>query len=129
MSIILSFASNLSIQQQRIPPTEKCRLCSALSADLGGTIFASVSLPVLGWTAFITSDAVNGWYKTLTKPSWTPPNWLFGPAYPGYHPISTQGRRSTPLWVSSDRRTCISEELCVCNSCALNAHCFIVIVV
>ena len=29
----------------------------------------------------ITSAQINGWYKTLNKPSWTPPNWLFGPMW------------------------------------------------
>ncbi|KAI8799319.1 TspO/MBR family-domain-containing protein [Cladochytrium replicatum] len=60
-------------------------MSSVLSSPRGswGTMFAFVSLPVLGGfaSAFITRDAVKGWYKTLSKPSWTPPNWLFGPAW------------------------------------------------
>lgn len=28
-----------------------------------------------------TFPAVKDWYPTLVKPSWTPPNWLFGPAW------------------------------------------------
>merc|ERR1719181_390826 len=29
----------------------------------------------------VTKDAVQGWYKTLRKPAWTPPNWLFPVAW------------------------------------------------
>ena len=29
--------------------------------------------------AIFTRKSVKTWYKTLKKPSWTPPNWLFGP--------------------------------------------------
>jgi tryptophan-rich sensory protein len=31
-----------------------------------------------GW---ITAQSVTEWYPTLAKPSWTPPNWLFAPAW------------------------------------------------
>ncbi|WP_422931076.1 TspO/MBR family protein [Singulisphaera sp. PoT] len=29
----------------------------------------------------ITSTSVTSWYQTLAKPSWTPPDWLFGPVW------------------------------------------------
>lgn len=28
-----------------------------------------------------TASSVSTWYPTLQKPSWTPPNWLFGPVW------------------------------------------------
>ncbi|WP_428663118.1 TspO/MBR family protein [Reyranella sp.] len=31
-----------------------------------------------GW---VTAGSVKDWYPTLTKPSFTPPNWLFGPVW------------------------------------------------
>jgi tryptophan-rich sensory protein len=31
--------------------------------------------------AAMTSTSVNTWYQTLDKPSWTPPDWLFGPVW------------------------------------------------
>ncbi len=55
-------------------------------ADLLRTIIAlivSVGVPqlvgVIG--AWVTLPAVQSWYPTLTKPWFTPPNWLFGPAW------------------------------------------------
>ena len=30
------------------------------------------------WSSF---DGVSSWYPTLVRPSWTPPNWLFGPVW------------------------------------------------
>jgi translocator protein len=38
---------------------------------LGGGILAG----------FATMQSVVEWYPTLNKPSWTPPNWLFGPMW------------------------------------------------
>lgn len=31
--------------------------------------------------ALATATSVRDWYPTLRKPSWTPPSWLFGPAW------------------------------------------------
>jgi len=29
----------------------------------------------------ITAQSVEGWYRTLEKPTWTPPDWLFAPVW------------------------------------------------
>lgn len=52
---------------------------------------------------------ITGWYQRLKKPSWTPPTWLFGPAwgvmytlmgYSGWRVIhqAGAGRRAAQLW-------------------------------
>ncbi|MGB9824977.1 MAG: TspO/MBR family protein [Candidatus Hydrothermia bacterium] len=43
----------------------------------------SIALPlIIGFIGGIaTSSSVSTWYKGLVKPSFTPPNWLFGPAW------------------------------------------------
>ena len=42
-----------------------------------------VGLPVAGGVlgSIVTIPAVKKWYPTIKKPSWTPPNWLFGPVW------------------------------------------------
>ena len=40
-----------------------------------------ICLAVGGIGGFVTIGAVNSWYLTLNKPSWNPPNYLFGPVW------------------------------------------------
>jgi tryptophan-rich sensory protein len=34
-----------------------------------------------GLSGAVTVNAIQTWYVTLNKPSWNPPNWLFGPVW------------------------------------------------
>lgn len=46
-------------------------------------LIISLALPQLvgGLGAFFTITSIESWYSTLVKPSWNPPNWLFGPTW------------------------------------------------
>ena len=51
------------------------------------SLFVKILIAVLtctilgGLSGFITVNAIQTWYITLNKPSWNPPNWLFGPVW------------------------------------------------
>lgn len=40
-----------------------------------------IPLAVGGISGFFTASSVGSWYQTLSKPSWNPPDWLFGPVW------------------------------------------------
>ncbi len=40
-----------------------------------------IPLAVGGLSGYLTVPAINGWYVTLNKPSFNPPNYLFGPVW------------------------------------------------
>ncbi|MFN0081823.1 MAG: TspO/MBR family protein [Ferruginibacter sp.] len=41
----------------------------------------AVPLAVGGISGFFTASSVNTWFKTLIKPSFNPPSWLFAPVW------------------------------------------------
>lgn len=55
------------------------RSTSALLARALGAILVCEAVGLMaGWA---TQTSVNSWYPTLTKPVFTPPNWLFAPVW------------------------------------------------
>lgn len=44
-------------------------------------LFVAVAQAVGLVGAYLTADSIGTWYATLDKPSFAPPNWLFGPAW------------------------------------------------
>lgn len=33
------------------------------------------------WGSTATIESITGWYATINRPFWTPPNWVFGPVW------------------------------------------------
>lgn len=46
-------------------------------------LLLSILIPLLvgGISGFFTSQSVSGWYTTIQKPWFNPPNWIFGPVW------------------------------------------------
>jgi tryptophan-rich sensory protein len=44
-------------------------------------IFMAVSFGAAFIGSLFTSVSVDGWYRMLPKPAWTPPSWIFGPVW------------------------------------------------
>jgi len=47
----------------------------------GLIVFLALCLAAGGLGAIATTPEINGWYRTLTKPAWNPPNAIFGPVW------------------------------------------------
>ena len=48
---------------------------------LGLVVFLAACYLVASIGGFVTAPAISGWYATLPRLSWTPPNWVFGPVW------------------------------------------------
>lgn len=62
--------------REPLPPT------MPVSRQLAGLlVLLAVCFATAAVGALLTAAAVHDWYPTLRKPPWTPPNWVFGPAW------------------------------------------------
>lgn len=43
--------------------------------------FLAVAFGAAALGGYFTAESVRTWYKTIRKPTWNPPDWLFGPVW------------------------------------------------
>jgi tryptophan-rich sensory protein len=48
---------------------------------IGLVVFIAICLGAAALGAIATTPEIDGWYRTIEKPSWNPPNWIFGPVW------------------------------------------------
>lgn len=44
-------------------------------------LFVTVCFAAAAIGGALTAQSVGGWYQTLAKPAWNPPDWVFGPVW------------------------------------------------
>ena len=54
---------------------------SMLRQAVGLGVSLVICFGAAGLGSALTTPSINGWYAALRKPTWTPPNWLFGPVW------------------------------------------------
>jgi translocator protein len=52
-----------------------------MSATIKYIISIVICLAIGGVSGALSSEPITSWYLTLNKPSWNPPNYLFGPVW------------------------------------------------
>ncbi len=48
---------------------------------VGLVVSVAICLGCAGIGSLLTLPSISTWYKTIRKPRWNPPNWLFGPVW------------------------------------------------
>jgi len=76
------------------------RTCSAVGV---GAITASAAA-VWVLSGLVTVGSVRDWYPTLAKPTWTPPDWVFGPVWSAMYVLMAAG--AALVWLRRDDWVC-----------------------
>jgi tryptophan-rich sensory protein len=62
-------------------PRGKIDLVAPLKQTIGFLAWATLVFAAAALGSLATSSSVGGWYQTLEKPTFTPPDWVFGPVW------------------------------------------------
>ena len=66
-------------------------------------LFVGICLGIGGLGGAVTNTSVTTWYSTLAKPSFNPPNWIFGPVWTTLYIM--MGVAAWRVWRATDRDT------------------------
>ena len=54
---------------------------SLLQQCVGLVVFVLICFAVAGLGGLVTASNIPNWYAGIAKPTWNPPNWIFGPVW------------------------------------------------
>jgi tryptophan-rich sensory protein len=64
-------------------------------------LIALACLAVLVVSGLVSAGAIEGWYRSLAKPAWTPAEWVFGPVWTGLY--ASLAVAAGIVWFARDR--------------------------
>lgn len=70
---------------------------------LAFALFIGICLGIGALGGAVTNTSVTTWYSTLAKPSFNPPNWIFGPVWTALYVM--MGVAAWRVWRAADRDT------------------------
>jgi tryptophan-rich sensory protein len=72
---------NENSPDENIAPPPDRGTTSALQQGLGLVVLGAITFAAAAIGSAVTATSVDGWYRTLHKPAWNPPGWVFGPVW------------------------------------------------